>query len=108
MAKRSKAKAKDRKPTKKTKKTKKAAKKAKRKAPRRTRSDVDPCQAQEDAVSRAQEAVDRIKRELEEPDLSPEQRRSLEQALRRAEGRLNAAETALGRCRMQHPGSHPH
>ncbi|MEJ0076667.1 MAG: hypothetical protein WDO17_14685 [Alphaproteobacteria bacterium] len=103
MAKRSKAKAK---PTKKKKAKKKAAKKKTIK--KLARPADDPCQAQEDAVQAAQDDVDQKRKELEDPDLPPQVRKNLEKALQRAEGKLNAAENALGRCRRQHPGSHPH
>jgi len=108
MAKRSKAKAKARygKAAKKAKKTKKTFRKAKKtrkvkKSGRRSGPDLE-CFAEEQRVDEAAEEVKGIEKDLDDPNLSAEQRKKLEQALKRAEGRKKAAELALKRCRERH------
>jgi multidrug resistance efflux pump len=101
MAKRSKAKAKKAKPVKKKRKT---AKKTSKRVPG---PPVDPCQTEEDAVGAADAAVDEIKQDLDNPDLSAAQRKKLQQALVKAEAKLKAAQLKLGQCRRKH-GGHPH
>jgi len=109
MAKRSKAKAKRAKTTKKTTKAKKTRKtkraKKVRKPIRRRESGGDPCAAQEKGLELAQEKVDNLTNELEDPGIPPEERRRVEKALQAATTRLRNAEAALERCRREHPGN---
>ena len=105
MAKRSKAKAKAkyRKPTKKAKKTYKKAKKGVRKTAKAGAGGPDfECFAEEQRVDEATKERDGIKADLDNRDLTAEQRKKLEKALRQAEARLRAAGAALRRCRQQH------
>ena len=102
MAKRSKAKAKA--GYAKTAKKKKTTKKTGKRFPG---PPDDPCQAEEDALAAADADVDEIKKELQDPSLSPDQRRKLEQALRKAQGERKAANLKLGQCRRKH-GGHGH
>ena len=108
MAKRSKAKAKAKyaKTTKKKKATNKKKKTTKKSAKTVLGPPVDPCQAEEDALAKADAEVDEIRQELDNTDLSPAQRRKLEQALTRAEGRRKAADLKVVQCRRKH-GGHP-
>src|SRR5204863_98778 len=46
-------------------------------------------------------------KERQDPSLSPDQRRKLEQALRKAQGERKAANLKLGQCRRKH-GGHGH
>ena len=89
MAKRSKAKAKRAKTA--------TTKKAKRKTTK------DPCAAQQQAFEDAQLVVDNLNNEINDPDIPPKERVKAEKDLRTATIRLTAAQTALDRCRRQHP-----
>src|SRR5438045_2231901 len=72
---------------KKTTKKKTTKKKTAKKKSGRIGPPVDPCQTEEDALALADEAVNDISKELDNPDLSADHRRRLEQALIRAQGR---------------------
>jgi hypothetical protein len=95
MAKRSKAKAKRAK-TAKTKKAKTAGKTTKN-------NKTDPCAAQQQAFEDAQLVVDNLNNEINDPDIPPKERVKAERDLRTATLRLATAQTALDRCRRQHP-----
>lgn len=106
MAKKSKAKAKYPKSAKRTKKGKQAkktkqAKKAKKKK-KTAGLPPDPCASQQRSFEEAEKKVSDIQDELATPDLPAEQRRKLEQDLKRAQGAVNARKLALRRCRAAH------
>ena len=98
MAKSSKAKKKSAKSAKKT------YKKAKKKTTRKTRLATDPCEGEEQGLFQAQLRLDEILAKLDNPDLSPEERKKLEGERRKAQSDVNIAVQVLGRCRRQHPG----
>jgi hypothetical protein len=109
MAKRSKAKAKRAK-TAKTKKARTAGKTTKHnKTKKRTKtirtgaSGTDPCAAQQQAFEDAQLVVDNLTNEINDPDIPPAERVKAERQMRTATIRLTTAQTALDRCRRQHP-----
>jgi predicted nucleic acid-binding Zn-ribbon protein len=64
---------------------------------------IDPCRGIEERIDETKERIKDDRQELQHPeDLTPEQKREIEQDLEDAEKELKALDGELKRCRHEH------